>query len=79
MSGLCAAIQLQKKLAITSFTIFEKNADVGGTWLNNTYPGKFNGMRITRDYSWLFERLIKEEMICVNYDGYGYSSSAKRN
>ncbi|KAG4072847.1 hypothetical protein HA402_002590 [Bradysia odoriphaga] len=39
MSGLCAAIQLRKKLAITSFTIFEKNTDVGGTWLNNTYPG----------------------------------------
>ncbi|XP_037030697.1 FAD-binding monooxygenase ktnD-like isoform X1 [Bradysia coprophila] len=39
MSGLCAAVQLQKKLAITSFTIFEKNADVGGIWLNNTYPG----------------------------------------
>ncbi|XP_037040327.1 FAD-binding monooxygenase ktnD-like [Bradysia coprophila] len=39
MSGLCAAVQLRKKLAITSFTIFEKNTDVGGTWLNNTYPG----------------------------------------
>ncbi|KAG4072860.1 hypothetical protein HA402_002603 [Bradysia odoriphaga] len=39
MSGLCAAVQLQKKLAITSFTIFEKNPDVGGTWLSNTYPG----------------------------------------
>lgn len=39
MSGLCAAIQLQKKLGISSFTLFEKNADVGGTWLNNVYPG----------------------------------------
>ncbi|XP_037037233.1 FAD-binding monooxygenase ktnD-like [Bradysia coprophila] len=39
ISGLCAAVQLQQKLKITSFTIFEKNADVGGTWLNNMYPG----------------------------------------
>ncbi|KAG4079484.1 hypothetical protein HA402_005181 [Bradysia odoriphaga] len=39
MSGLCAAVRLQQKLAITSFTIFEKNADVGGVWLTHTYPG----------------------------------------
>lgn len=37
---MCAAIQLKKKLGTaTSFTVFEKNADVGGTWLNNVYPG----------------------------------------
>lgn len=40
MSGICAAIQLQNKLGITSYTIFEKNADVGGTWFSNVYPGK---------------------------------------
>jgi len=39
MSGLCAAIQLKKQLGITDVTIYEKNIDVGGTWLNNTYPG----------------------------------------
>jgi len=39
VSGICAAIQLQKKLGLTSFTIFEKNAEVGGTWFNNVYPG----------------------------------------
>jgi 4-hydroxyacetophenone monooxygenase len=36
-SGLCAAIQLGK-LDIP-YTIFEKNADVGGTWYENRYPG----------------------------------------
>jgi 4-hydroxyacetophenone monooxygenase len=37
MSGLLAAIRLQQ--AGVAFEIIEKNADVGGTWLENTYPG----------------------------------------
>ncbi len=36
-SGLCAAIRL-KDLGIP-FEIIEKNPDVGGTWLENAYPG----------------------------------------
>ncbi len=35
--GLCAAIRL-KQLGI-AFEVLEKNADVGGTWLENDYPG----------------------------------------
>ena len=37
MSGLLAGIRL--KQAGVAFTIIEKNADVGGTWLENIYPG----------------------------------------
>ncbi|HYM33234.1 MAG TPA: NAD(P)/FAD-dependent oxidoreductase [Candidatus Cybelea sp.] len=37
MSGLLAAIRL--KQAGIPFEIVEKNADVGGTWLENSYPG----------------------------------------
>jgi 4-hydroxyacetophenone monooxygenase len=37
MSGILAAIRLQQ--AGIAFEIIEKNADVGGTWLENTYPG----------------------------------------
>ena len=37
MSGLGLAIQLKK--SGIPFTIFEKNDDVGGTWLENSYPG----------------------------------------
>jgi len=37
MSGLLAAIRLQQ--AGIKFTLVEKNADVGGTWLENLYPG----------------------------------------
>ena len=37
MSGLLAAHRLQQ--AGVPFVIFEKNGDVGGTWLENSYPG----------------------------------------
>ena len=37
MSGLLAAHRLQQ--AGVAFTIVEKDDDVGGTWLENTYPG----------------------------------------
>jgi 4-hydroxyacetophenone monooxygenase len=37
MSGLLTAIRL--KQAGIGFEVIEKNADVGGTWLENTYPG----------------------------------------
>jgi 4-hydroxyacetophenone monooxygenase len=37
MSGILAAIRLQQ--AGVPYVVIEKNADVGGTWLENTYPG----------------------------------------
>ena len=37
MSGLLAGVRLQQ--AGIPFEIVEKNADVGGTWYENTYPG----------------------------------------
>lgn len=37
MSGILSAIRLQQ--AGIAFEIIEKNADVGGTWYENTYPG----------------------------------------
>lgn len=38
MSGLLAGIRL-RRAGITDFTILEKSQDVGGTWLDNSYPG----------------------------------------
>ncbi|KIX08858.1 uncharacterized protein Z518_03515 [Rhinocladiella mackenziei CBS 650.93] len=40
-SGLCLAYKLQRMLVPGSWElkIFEKNSEVGGTWLENTYPG----------------------------------------
>ncbi len=37
MSGILAAHRLRQ--AGVEFVIYEKNHDVGGTWLENTYPG----------------------------------------
>ena len=37
MSGILAAYRLKE--AGISYTVIEKNADVGGTWYENTYPG----------------------------------------
>jgi 4-hydroxyacetophenone monooxygenase len=37
VSGLCAAVKLQE--AGIPYTIIERNATVGGTWLENRYPG----------------------------------------
>ncbi|MFE0148166.1 flavin-containing monooxygenase [Nonomuraea sp. NPDC059007] len=36
--GLCMAIQLERA-GITSYTVFEKAGEVGGTWRDNSYPG----------------------------------------
>ncbi|KAI8372208.1 hypothetical protein BD560DRAFT_467792 [Blakeslea trispora] len=37
-SGLCAAIQLRKKLNIRA-QVYEQKDDIGGVWNTNTYPG----------------------------------------
>jgi cation diffusion facilitator CzcD-associated flavoprotein CzcO len=37
-SGLALAIEL-KKIPTITFQIYEKNANVGGTWFENRYPG----------------------------------------
>jgi len=38
ISGLCLAIRL-KRAGFSDITLLEKSHDVGGTWLDNTYPG----------------------------------------
>lgn len=38
-SGLVQAYKIQKEFQNMSITVFEKNADVAGTWYENRYPG----------------------------------------
>ncbi|KAK4938333.1 hypothetical protein LTR10_021217 [Elasticomyces elasticus] len=38
-AGLQIAYKALRQLSRVTFTIYEKNADVGGTWLENRYPG----------------------------------------
>ncbi|KAF8495884.1 FAD/NAD-P-binding domain-containing protein [Russula emetica] len=37
--GLAVAIGLKTKWRLSNFVIFERGADIGGTWRDNTYPG----------------------------------------
>jgi cation diffusion facilitator CzcD-associated flavoprotein CzcO len=37
-SGLCMAIRL-KRAGLSTFTLYERATDLGGTWRDNTYPG----------------------------------------
>jgi cation diffusion facilitator CzcD-associated flavoprotein CzcO len=37
--GLAVAIALKTKWGFDDFVIYERGADVGGTWRDNTYPG----------------------------------------
>ncbi|KAK4641391.1 hypothetical protein QC761_502310 [Podospora bellae-mahoneyi] len=39
LAGITAGILLPAKVPNIQLTIFEKNDDFGGTWLENTYPG----------------------------------------
>ncbi|KAF2641018.1 FAD/NAD(P)-binding domain-containing protein [Massarina eburnea CBS 473.64] len=38
-SGIQSAYQIQKHCENIEFVIYEKNPDIGGTWLENRYPG----------------------------------------
>lgn len=53
MSGLFLGYHLKK--AGLEFTIYEKRADVGGTWYANTYPGLHVDV-LTRNYEFPFAR-----------------------
>jgi hypothetical protein len=39
VSGIVGAIQFRKFVPNLELVIYEKNADVGGTWYENRYPG----------------------------------------
>jgi cation diffusion facilitator CzcD-associated flavoprotein CzcO len=39
ISGIAAAYKYMQQLKDVEFVIYEKNDDVGGTWLENRYPG----------------------------------------
>lgn len=40
LSGIQLAYKIQKLCENVEHVIYEKNADIGGTWLENRYPGK---------------------------------------
>jgi hydroxyversicolorone monooxygenase len=42
VSGIANAYFIQKHLQNVDHVIYEKNADLGGTWLENRYPSMFS-------------------------------------
>ena len=42
VTGILMAYQIQKHAGNVDHVIYEKNADIGGTWLENRYPGYSN-------------------------------------
>lgn len=39
ISGILASIRLRQRIPNLDLQVYEKNADIGGTWLENRYPG----------------------------------------
>jgi len=39
ISGINSAIQFPKYVSNLELVVYDKNADVGGTWFENRYPG----------------------------------------
>jgi cation diffusion facilitator CzcD-associated flavoprotein CzcO len=39
VNGIITAIRFPQKIRNLKLTVYEKNADVGGTWFENRYPG----------------------------------------
>ncbi|KAL4995553.1 hypothetical protein BDV10DRAFT_196629 [Aspergillus recurvatus] len=39
ISGIISSIRLRQRIGKLDLCVYEKNADVGGTWLENRYPG----------------------------------------
>jgi len=40
INGILAAIKMPRRIENLDLVIYEKNPEVGGTWYENTYPGK---------------------------------------
>ena len=54
-AGLEIAYKAEREMENVSFQIFEKNNDVGGTWLENRYPGCTCDIP-SHSYQWSFWR-----------------------
>lgn len=54
-AGLNIAFKAAKQLTNVTFSIYEKNEDIGGTWLENRYPGCTCDIP-SHAYQWSFAR-----------------------
>ena len=54
-AGLNIAFKAARQLSAVSIAVYEKNGDVGGTWLENRYPGCTCDIP-SHSYEWSFRR-----------------------
>jgi cation diffusion facilitator CzcD-associated flavoprotein CzcO len=47
VTGIMNAYHIQKMLENVEHVIYEKNADIGGTWLENRYPGESKDLSVS--------------------------------
>ncbi|KAJ3509197.1 hypothetical protein NLJ89_g5349 [Agrocybe chaxingu] len=66
-SGLLLAYKLQRSFENFELTLYEKNADVAGTWYENKYPGC--GCDVpAHTYTWSFEPSAKQSSLYASSD-----------
>jgi len=85
MSGLLAALRLGQ--AGVRYTLLEKNADVGGTWFENSYPGcrvdlpnHFYSFSFEPNHDWSSHYSRRDELLAYFQriaDKYGVRASAR--
>ncbi|KAJ5895499.1 hypothetical protein N7495_007190 [Penicillium taxi] len=80
ISGIAAGCQVKRKFGITDFVIFDKNSDIGGTWLTHRYPGvacdvpaALYSFSFAPNYNWSTLKPLGEEIwkylldVCAQY------------
>lgn len=50
ISGILSIIRLTQRIPNLDLCVYEKNADVGGTWYENRYPGCACGMFLSLSF-----------------------------
>ena len=50
ISGIMASVRFRQRVPNLDVCVYERNEDVGGTWLENRYPGCACGMRLLFDF-----------------------------
>ncbi|KAH8657711.1 putative monooxygenase [Xylariales sp. PMI_506] len=75
MSGIGLAAQLRRQYKSTTFEIYEKTNDIGGTWAINTYPGcgvdvpsHFYSYSFALNPNWSRKFPLQEEILAYFHD-----------
>lgn len=54
ISGIITSVRFRQRIPNLDLCVYERNADIGGTWFENRYPGCACGMLLYAFQSFLF-------------------------